>query len=90
VALAGVYQHYSARLCTAEVRGSTPLRSVADLQGERAARALRETPREPFSDHSATQIRASVWGWLRLVGTGRDGTCRRRTLRPGLQDLNRA
>ena len=58
---------------TAEVRGSTPLRSTTDLQGNRALRALREASRQPCCNHSATQIRAPSWDWLGLGGARRDG-----------------
>ena len=52
------------RLCTAEVRGSTPLRSTTDLQGNRALHALRKPSAQAVCNHSATQIRASRWDGL--------------------------
>jgi len=61
----------SPRLCTAEVRGSTPLRSTTDLQGNRVLRALRETSRKVYCNPSATQMHAFRWDWLALTGTGR-------------------
>ena len=56
------------RLCTAEVRGSTPLRSTTDLQVDRGLRTPQRTPETGRCNHSATQIAAL--GWER---TGRDG-----------------
>jgi len=38
------------------------------LQGNRALRALRETPRKPCCNHSATQMRAFRWDQLGFVG----------------------
>ena len=56
------------RLCTAEVRGSTPLRSTTNLQVDRGLRTPQRTPETGRCNHSATQIAAL--GWER---TGRDG-----------------
>ena len=50
-ALAGGHWQTSGWVCTAEVRGSTPLRSTRYLQGNRALRALRETFRKPLCNH---------------------------------------
>jgi len=50
-AQAGGHWQTSGWVCTAEVRGSTPLRSTRYLQGNRALRALRETFRKPLCNH---------------------------------------
>ena len=64
--------------CTAEVRGSTPLRSTTDLQVTRVLRALRETSRKACCNPSATEMRAFRWDWLGLVGADWDGATSRR------------
>ena len=56
-ALAGVCQHVSCCVCTAEVRGSTPLRSTSDLQVDRARQAPRETSREPADNPVTMNVR---------------------------------
>ena len=45
---------------TAEVTGSTPLRSTGDLLGNRALRALRETLEMAVCNHLEAQVRACV------------------------------
>jgi hypothetical protein len=72
-ALAGDREQTRGCVCTAEVRGSTPLRSTTDLQGSCALHALRETPEMAVCNHPATQIRASCWALLGSSDTRWDG-----------------